>query len=81
MTKKMTIETKKKETEDLLKLLDKIAYEKLGILDLFELKNDGLDFHECSVWRLRRALLAAYDAGLLVAYDTLVGCKNRFNPK
>jgi hypothetical protein len=34
-------------------------------LETLETRNsDGLDFHETAVWRLKDALLAAYEAGL-----------------
>lgn len=44
-------------------ILEHIAQEKLRIPTLQERRSDGLDFHEVSVWTLKRALQAAYDAG------------------
>jgi len=44
-------------------VLEQIAQTKLDIPTLRERKSDGLDFHEVSVWGLKRALAAAYEAG------------------
>ena len=44
-------------------LLTRIAREQLGIDTLEPRHSDGLDFHDLSVWQLRDALKAAYDAG------------------
>jgi len=44
-------------------ILERIAKTELRITTLKEQKMDALDFHEVSVWGLRRALLAAYEAG------------------
>ena len=44
-------------------LLEEIAKEVLGVPTLRTRKSDGLDFHEVSVWGLKRALAAAYEAG------------------
>ncbi len=44
-------------------LLESIASEYLDIETLAERKSDALDFHEISVWNLRKALQAAYEAG------------------
>lgn len=43
--------------------LEQIAQTELRIETLRERKSDSLDFHEVSVWGLKRALKAAYDAG------------------
>jgi len=43
--------------------LEQIAQTKLDVPTLRERKSDGLDFHEVSVWGLKRALAAAYEAG------------------
>lgn len=45
------------------KIITKIAQEKLDIETLEERKSDSLDFHEVSVWGLKAALEAAYQAG------------------
>ena len=44
-------------------LLEEIAKEVLKVPTLRTRKSDGLDFHEVSVWGLKRALAAAYEAG------------------
>ena len=45
----------------------KIAKEILD-LETLEVRNmDGLDFHELSVWEIRKALEAAYNAGRAAA--------------
>ncbi|XHR27629.1 MAG: DUF6900 domain-containing protein [Chthoniobacteraceae bacterium] len=41
----------------------KIAKEILNIETLETRNSDGLDFHEVSVWEIRDALEAAYEAG------------------
>ena len=43
--------------------LERIAQEILGITTLETRDLDLLDFHELSVWRLKKALEAAYLAG------------------
>ena len=45
-------------------IFTKIAKEKLGIETLEDRGSDGLDFHEVGVWSLKKALEAAYEAGL-----------------
>ena len=47
-------------------LLEAIAREYLGIPTLDARGSDALDFHDLSVWQLRAALEAAYEAGLAV---------------
>ena len=49
--------------EQLDQILERIAQAELRIETLRERKSDSLDFHEISVWGLKRALKAAYDAG------------------
>lgn len=44
-------------------LLTKIAGEMLNIETLETRNSDSLDFHEVSVWSLKKALEAAYAAG------------------
>ncbi|MEE9367968.1 MAG: hypothetical protein V3V05_03785 [Pontiella sp.] len=44
-------------------LLERITREYLDIETLTERKSDALDFHEISVWNLKKALQAAYEAG------------------
>ena len=43
--------------------LERIAQTTLTIPTLRERKSDRLDFHEIGTWGLKRALLAAYEAG------------------
>lgn len=45
-------------------LLENIAKQHLDIATLKERHCDSLDFHEVSVWQLRKALEAAYRLGL-----------------
>jgi hypothetical protein len=44
-------------------ILGQIAREHLGISTLETRRSDALDFHEVSVWAVRNALAAAFDAG------------------
>lgn len=44
-------------------ILEKIAAEILNIETLKTRNSDDLDFHEVSVWSLKKALEAAYEAG------------------
>ena len=46
-------------------LLEEIARTVLDIPTLRRRDSDGLDFHEVSVWGVKRALAAAYEAGCL----------------
>ena len=43
--------------------LASIARKDLGIETLDTRKSDGLDFHDVSVWGIRKALEAAFEAG------------------
>ncbi|WP_186020429.1 DUF6900 domain-containing protein [Burkholderia gladioli] len=45
-------------------LLERIAFEHLGIDTLKKRRIAYLDFHDCAVWSLRDALIAAFDAGV-----------------
>ena len=45
------------------KAIEKIAKEKLGLDTLETRRMDELDFHDMSVWQLKAALEAAYEAG------------------
>lgn len=47
--------------------LERIARETMSIETLKTRNSDSLDFHEVSVWRLKEALNAAYQAGLSAA--------------
>ncbi|CAM2832303.1 hypothetical protein SAG0136_11385 [Streptococcus agalactiae LMG 14747] len=44
-------------------ILTKIAQEHLNIETLEKRWSDNLDFHDCSVWSIKSALEAAYEAG------------------
>lgn len=48
-------------------LLTRIAQEHLFIDTLETRKSDSLDFHDVSVWGVKEALIAAYQAGLAAA--------------
>lgn len=56
--KKMTREEKR-----ILEELTDIANASLGILTLEIRNSDEHDFHDLSVWQIRKALQAAYDLG------------------
>jgi hypothetical protein len=45
------------------KTVEKIAKEKLGLETLETRWSDELDFHDMSVWQIKDALEAAYEAG------------------
>lgn len=45
-------------------LFEKIALEHLFIETLTTRNSDRLDFHDVSVWGVKSALMAAYEAGL-----------------
>lgn len=51
----------KKQTKG--KILETIAQNTLRIETLETRMSDSLDFHEVSVWELKEALAAAYEAG------------------
>ncbi len=57
-------------------LLTRIAQSKLRIETLESRRRDSLDFHEVSVWELRDALEAAYNAGLEQGRKTKVTGKS-----
>ena len=50
-------------------LLDGIARKHLFIETLEGRKSDSFDFHDVSVWGVKAALEAAYNAGLAVARE------------
>jgi len=51
-------------------LLEQIALNHLFIDTLQTRHADSLDFHEVSVWGVKSALIAAYEAGLQAAKQT-----------
>ena len=50
-------------TQDLETLLQQIALDHLFIDNLETRNSDRMDFHEVSVWGVKSALMAAYEAG------------------
>ena len=52
-----------KTTQKIDLLLTQIALEHLFIETLATRNSDSLDFHEVSVWGVKSALMAAYEAG------------------
>lgn len=63
MTKTTTQKTRRNTAQTLNALLTRIAQEHL-LIDTLETQNsDSLDFHDVSVWGVREALIAAYQAG------------------
>ena len=53
--------------EDTSKELEYIALKYLDIVTLETQNSDRLDFHELSVWEIKEALKAAYNAGMVCA--------------
>ncbi|PTX37870.1 hypothetical protein IQ03_05167 [Gemmobacter caeni] len=49
--------------------LTRIAQVHLGLETLEERRSDSLDFHEVSVWSVRDALRAAFEAGQAAARE------------
>lgn len=49
---------------NLVTILTAIAQEQLGIPTLDVRNSDSLDFHEVSVWSVKAALTAAFNAGM-----------------
>ncbi len=58
---------KKQNPKAIQDLLEKIALDHLFIQTLETQMSDRLDFHEVSVWAVKSALQAAYEAGRLAA--------------
>ena len=56
-----------KTAKNLNQLLEQIAQQHLFIDTLETQSSDRLDFHDVSVWGVKAALQAAYEAGLNVA--------------
>ena len=56
--------TTTKAAQQLDKLLARIALDHLFIETLATRNSDSLDFHDVSVWGVKSALMAAYQAGL-----------------
>jgi len=49
--------------KQLAQTLEKIARDHFSVETLETRNGDSLDFHDCAVWEIRAALLAAYEAG------------------
>ena len=64
MRKTTTKATATKATQQLDQLLARIALDHLFIETLATRNSDSLDFHDVSVWGVKSALVAAYQAGL-----------------
>ena len=58
---------KKQNTQHAQALLEKIALDHLFIQILETQMSDRLDFHEVSVWGVKSALEAAFEAGRIAA--------------
>ena len=67
MTKTTPQKTRRNTTQPLDALLTRIAQEHLFIDTLETQNSDSLDFHDVSVWGVKEALIAAYQAGLAAA--------------
>ena len=64
MTQTTTQKTRRNPAQTLDALLTQIAQEHLFIDTLETRNSDSMDFHDVSVWGVKEALLAAYQAGL-----------------
>ena len=64
MTKTTPQKTRRNTTHPLDALLTRIALDHLFIETLETRNSDSLDFHDVSVWGVKSALVAAYQAGL-----------------
>ena len=64
MTKTTPQKTRRNTALPLDALLTRIAQEHLFIDTLETRNSDSLDFHDVSVWGVKEALIAAYQAGL-----------------
>ncbi|MBD3873628.1 DUF6900 domain-containing protein [Stutzerimonas kunmingensis] len=62
--------TTTKAAQQLDKLLARIALDHLFIETLATRNSDSLDFHDVSVWGVKSALMAAYQAGLAAGQST-----------
>ena len=58
-----------KTAKNINQLLEQIAQQHLFIDTLETQSSDRLDFHDVSVWGVKSALQAAFDAGLRAAGD------------
>ncbi|MBF0354953.1 MAG: hypothetical protein HQL43_06945 [Alphaproteobacteria bacterium] len=51
------------------KVISEIASKILGLETLESRKRDSLDFHDLSVWSIKEALSAAFEAGLQIGKE------------
>ena len=70
MRKTTTKATATKAAQQLDQLLARIALDHLFIETLATRNSDSLDFHDVSVWGVKSALMAAYQAGLAAGQST-----------
>ena len=68
--RKTANKTATKAAQQLDQLLARIALDHLFIETLATRNSDSLDFHDVSVWGVKSALQAAFDAGLRAAGGT-----------
>jgi len=68
--RKTASKTATKAAQQLDKLLAQIALDHLFIETLATRNSDSLDFHDVSVWGVKSALMAAYQAGLAAGQNT-----------
>ena len=71
MTKTATQKTRRNPAQTLDALLTRISQEHLFIDTLETQNSDSLDFHDVSVWGVKEALIAAYQAGLAAAQKAI----------
>ena len=70
MRKTTMRKTANKTAQQLDQLLTQIALDHLFIETLATRSSDSLDFHDVSVWGVKSALMAAYQAGLAAGQKT-----------
>lgn len=58
-------------------IVEDIAKKLLHIETLQTRNSDRLDFHDCAVWNLKRALLAAYQRGYDAGVEETLECNKR----
>ena len=68
--RKTANKTATRATQQLDQLLARIALDHLFIETLATRNSDSLDFHDVSVWGVKSALVAAYQAGLAAGQST-----------
>ena len=68
--RKTANKTATKAAQQLDQLLTQIALDHLFIETLATRNSDSLDFHDVSVWGVKSALMAAYQAGLAAGQST-----------